>query len=278
MSASPAILKPTDLGLAPKNFHQIGTEALEETLITDLDQDLTPTDGRDGDDASSSNSCNFLFGEDLAEASAMISPASVINAEWKRMSCKDPREDAVDGGREKIVQVQPRKKYSEADLVLQPSQVEELLSQVELGGSKMDGERPHKTTCSPTSHVPIQSRGRIHPSPASTPHPLSSPRVPRRASWWDGFRTCLNPVVGFLKHDKKPVKKGEDCEIPFADIRELDFIGSGSQGAVFSGEYLGEKVAVKKVKDITYCQEAVHMRKLSHVNIVKFKYVLSETL
>lgn len=58
-------------------------------------------------------------------------------------------------------------------------------------------------------------------------------------------------------------QKREDGEITFADIRELDFIGSGSQGAVFVGEYLREKVAVKKVKDVTYCQEAVHMRKLN---------------
>lgn len=82
---------------------------------------------------------------------------------------------------------------------------------------------------------------------------------------------CLSPVVGLWKNEKKPAAKSEDYEIPFADIRELDFIGSGSQGAVFVGDYLGEKVAVKKVKDINYCQEAIHMRKLSHPNVVKFR-------
>ena len=92
----------------------------------------------------------------------------------------------------------------------------------------------------------------------------------RYSSIWNGLVACLSPVMGLVKKEDQHLEKKDNWEIPFADIRELDFIGSGAQGAVFVGEYLGEKIAVKKVKNPTYCDEARHLRKLSHPNIVKF--------
>lgn len=96
----------------------------------------------------------------------------------------------------------------------------------------------------------------------------------RRSSIMSGLWACLGPVTSFWKGRKK-CENGEGCafEIAFADIKELEFLGSGAQGAVFSGEYRGEKVAVKKVKDKSYCNEICQLRKLSHRNIVQFKYV-----
>ena len=94
-------------------------------------------------------------------------------------------------------------------------------------------------------------------------------RAPRRASLWNGMVACLSPVVGYFKKEKQPILQQDEWEIEFADISELDFIGSGAQGAVFAGEYLGKKVAVKKVKDPKYCDEAWNLRKLDHPNIVK---------
>ena len=253
-----------ELPLDSLDMYESGTEDLEDAIITNLDQDLTPTGGKA--DASSNNSFSFRFREDLAEAATLsLSTTATVSAQWKGMN--SPREEDVDGGTTITVQVQPRRtrNLSEADMILQPSQVEDLLDQnspVEICNSK-SVECQHEMT----------PRGVGLPSSFSPPQTLSSPLLPRRVSWWDGLRTCLHPVVSLLKKDKKQIIKQEDCEIPIADIRELEFIGSGSQGAVFAGDYLGEKVAVKKVKDVTYCQEAVHMRKLSHANIVKFKYV-----
>lgn len=261
MISSSASVKQTDhlrLALEPTNVFENGTDFLGDTITTDLDQDLTP---RVDKAEASNNGHSFRFGGDRAEAATWgLSTTASVNAEWKRMGT--PRDEEVEGGRAAAVQVQPRRtqELSEADLILQPFQVEELLGQnsvVELCNSK-SAERNCKMT----------PRGDVLHSP---PRPI--PLLPRRMSWWDGFRTCLHPVVGLLKKDNKPSKKREDCVISFTDIRELDFIGSGSQGAVFVGDYLGAKVAVKKVKDIAYCQEAVHMRKLSHTNIVKFRYV-----
>lgn len=85
--------------------------------------------------------------------------------------------------------------------------------------------------------------------------------------------SCLHPVSVYLRKEQAPPVKKDPWEIPFADIRELYFIGSGSQGAVFVGEYKGEKVAVKKVKDPSYCEGIRHLRKLKHPNIVVFRQV-----
>ena len=100
----------------------------------------------------------------------------------------------------------------------------------------------------------------------------------RRSSIMDGLWACLSPVTSFWKSREKAGGEGRlgngdsAFEIAFADIKELEFVGSGAQGAVFSGEYRGEKIAVKKVKDKSYCDEICQLRKLSHPNIVQFRY------
>lgn len=62
----------------------------------------------------------------------------------------------------------------------------------------------------------------------------------------------------------------DDWEIPFENILDLDWLGSGAQGAVFLGKYKGEQVAVKKVRDIKET-DIKHLRKLNHPNIITFK-------
>ena len=62
----------------------------------------------------------------------------------------------------------------------------------------------------------------------------------------------------------------EEWNIPFEEISELRWLGSGAQGAVFSGRLRGVLVAVKKVRDQKET-EINHLRKLRHPNIVRFK-------
>ena len=62
----------------------------------------------------------------------------------------------------------------------------------------------------------------------------------------------------------------DDWEIPFENINDLEWLGSGAQGAVFMGKYLGELVAVKKVKE-EFETDIQNLRKLNHPNIVKFR-------
>lgn len=145
-----------------------------------------------------------------------------------------------------IVEVQPRRASEPNNTHFQPSQIEEKL----------------------LNHQLLTAEGTAKNDDSTS----SASRSPRRhrASIWNGVVACLTPVVSYFKKEKQPTKPQQDeWEIDFADISELDFIGSGAQGAVFAGEYLGKKVAVKKVKDPKYCEEAWNLRKLDHPNIVK---------
>jgi mitogen-activated protein kinase kinase kinase 13 len=62
----------------------------------------------------------------------------------------------------------------------------------------------------------------------------------------------------------------DEWEIPFESISDLQWLGSGAQGAVFLGRLGGELVAVKKVRDKRET-DIRHLRKLNHPNIIAFK-------
>jgi len=64
----------------------------------------------------------------------------------------------------------------------------------------------------------------------------------------------------------------DDWEIPFESISDLQWLGSGAQGAVFLGKLKGELVAIKKLRDKRET-DIRHLRKLNHPNIISFKYV-----
>ena len=116
--------------------------------------------------------------------------------------------------------------------------------------------------------------------------------------WFAGFMGCFKPMwmmmgkgkqqeieKGNLDRYKRKIKLGtenndlfhtfliilpDDWEIPFEAIQDLQWLGSGAQGAVFMGKYNGEQVAVKKVKE-EFETDIKHLRKLNHPNIVLFK-------
>lgn len=49
---------------------------------------------------------------------------------------------------------------------------------------------------------------------------------------------------------------------------DLEWVGSGAQGAVFSGKLNNQIIAIKKVREL--CETDVkHLAKLNHDNIVK---------
>lgn len=64
----------------------------------------------------------------------------------------------------------------------------------------------------------------------------------------------------------------EAWEVPFEEISDLQWVGSGAQGAVFLGKLHGQEVAVKKVRNIKET-DIKHLRKLKHPNIITFKLV-----
>lgn len=95
-------------------------------------------------------------------------------------------------------------------------------------------------------------------------------------SFFDGIFGCLRPVLAYIgKATSTELKQQDDWEIPFENILDLDWLGSGAQGAVFLGKYKGEQVAVKKVRDIKET-DIKHLRKLNHPNIITFKGVCTQ--
>nr|CAD7201353.1 unnamed protein product [Timema douglasi] len=67
----------------------------------------------------------------------------------------------------------------------------------------------------------------------------------------------------------------DNWEIAFETIKNLQWLGSGAQGAVFSGILDGKVVAVKKVREQKET-DIHHLRKLNHPNIVQFRGVCTQ--
>uniref|UniRef100_A0A8C6MF03 mitogen-activated protein kinase kinase kinase n=1 Tax=Nothobranchius furzeri TaxID=105023 RepID=A0A8C6MF03_NOTFU len=67
----------------------------------------------------------------------------------------------------------------------------------------------------------------------------------------------------------------EEWEVPFEEISDLQWVGSGAQGAVFLGKLHGQEVAVKKVRNIKET-DIKHLRKLKHPNIIMFRGICTQ--
>lgn len=123
----------------------------------------------------------------------------------------------------------------------------------------------------PPPHVGCNSRW----SPNMPPLGINN----KPTGWMDGLLGCMRPVVSLLvksstSNDTK--QKIEEWEIPFENITNLEWLGSGAQGTVFSGYLRNEIVAVKKVRDYKET-DIKHLRRLDHENIIKFKGVCTQS-
>uniref|UniRef100_A0AAX7SKN6 mitogen-activated protein kinase kinase kinase n=1 Tax=Astatotilapia calliptera TaxID=8154 RepID=A0AAX7SKN6_ASTCA len=94
----------------------------------------------------------------------------------------------------------------------------------------------------------------------------------------EGLFGCLRPVwtmIGKAYSTEHKHDLDEEWEVPFEEISDLQWVGSGAQGAVFLGKFHGEEVAVKKVRDIKET-DIKHLRKLKHPNIITFKGICTQ--
>ena len=62
----------------------------------------------------------------------------------------------------------------------------------------------------------------------------------------------------------------DEWEIEIGEIDEIQWIGSGAQGAVFLGKWRNQEVAIKKVRT-ERDTDIKHLKNLDHENIVKFR-------
>ncbi|XP_076316774.1 mitogen-activated protein kinase kinase kinase 13-like [Tachypleus tridentatus] len=99
-------------------------------------------------------------------------------------------------------------------------------------------------------------------------------RSSRSSGWFEGLLGCLKPVWSILGKSGNSESRDE-WEIPFENIRDLQWLGSGAQGAVFKGHLNNEMVAVKKVRDKSET-DIKHLRKLNHPNVVSIKGVCTQ--
>ncbi|XP_055342066.1 mitogen-activated protein kinase kinase kinase 21-like [Paramacrobiotus metropolitanus] len=93
---------------------------------------------------------------------------------------------------------------------------------------------------------------------------------------WEASISCITPIVSKWPLIAKQKASQDPWEIPFERIQDLQWLGSGAQGAVFLGKYNGQPVAVKKVKSLAEVEDVKPLRKLSHVNLVAFKGVCTQ--
>ncbi|XP_067098751.1 LOW QUALITY PROTEIN: mitogen-activated protein kinase kinase kinase 12-like [Osmerus mordax] len=94
----------------------------------------------------------------------------------------------------------------------------------------------------------------------------------------EGLFGCLRPVwtmIGKAYSTEHKHNLEELWEVPFEEISDLQWVGSGAQGAVFLGKFHGEDVAVKKVRDLKET-DIKHLRKLKHPNIITFKGICTQ--
>ncbi|XP_064419249.1 mitogen-activated protein kinase kinase kinase 13 isoform X2 [Latimeria chalumnae] len=94
----------------------------------------------------------------------------------------------------------------------------------------------------------------------------------------EGLFGCLRPVwniIGKAYSTEYKLQQQDTWEVPFEEISELQWLGSGAQGAVFLGKFRGEEVAIKKVREQKET-DIKHLRKLKHPNIIAFKGVCTQ--
>lgn len=94
----------------------------------------------------------------------------------------------------------------------------------------------------------------------------------------EGLFGCLRPVwniIGKTYSTEYKLQQQDMWEVPFEEISELQWLGSGAQGAVFLGKFRSEEVAIKKVREQKET-DIKHLRKLKHPNIISFKGVCTQ--
>ncbi|XP_031661483.1 mitogen-activated protein kinase kinase kinase 13 [Oncorhynchus kisutch] len=164
--------------------------------------------------------------------------------------------------------------------VLQFQEHEEAESPASCGqegcGSGGEGEGTREGLCPIHQHHP-GSGTHNHPHPHDDIK-LHFHRAPGGGGFLEGLFGCLRPVwniIGKTYSTEYKLQQQDMWEVPFEEISELQWLGSGAQGAVFLGKLHGNEVAIKKVREQKET-DIKHLRKLKHPNIIGFKGVCTQ--
>ncbi len=94
-------------------------------------------------------------------------------------------------------------------------------------------------------------------------------------AFFESILGCIRPFIDVISTKSPNFRKGQkelrdDFEVPFDELKNLRWLGSGAQGCVFKGTFKNEEVAIKKVKSKEEANIR-HLKRLNHPNLVKFK-------
>uniref|UniRef100_A0A3P8XYQ3 Mitogen-activated protein kinase kinase kinase n=1 Tax=Esox lucius TaxID=8010 RepID=A0A3P8XYQ3_ESOLU len=145
-------------------------------------------------------------------------------------------------------------------------------------GQGSEGEGTEEGVCPIHQHHPGSG-------PHNHPHPHDDIKLHFHRSpggggggFLEGLFGCLRPVwniIGKTYSTEYKLQQQDMWEVPFEEISELQWLGSGAQGAVFLGKLHGNEVAIKKVREQKET-DIKHLRKLKHPNIISFKGVCTQ--
>uniref|UniRef100_A0A8C6UCJ2 mitogen-activated protein kinase kinase kinase n=1 Tax=Neogobius melanostomus TaxID=47308 RepID=A0A8C6UCJ2_9GOBI len=148
----------------------------------------------------------------------------------------------------------------------------------EHGGGVSGSEEPPGEGDCPTQQLQGEEgeQGCRHTHPHPDDIKLHFQRAgPGQGGFLEGLFGCLRPVwniIGKTYSTEYKLQQQDLWEVPFEEISELQWLGSGAQGAVFLGKFKSEEVAIKKVREQKET-DIKHLRKLKHPNIISFKGV-----
>ncbi|XP_013192803.2 mitogen-activated protein kinase kinase kinase 13-A [Amyelois transitella] len=89
------------------------------------------------------------------------------------------------------------------------------------------------------------------------------------AIMYNYYKNYVHPLIDF------EFKYKEEWEIPYDLLSELEYVGAGAYGKVYSAKLRGEVVAVKIPEDKKET-DMIYLRELQHENIVRFRGVCTK--
>ncbi|XP_016340169.1 mitogen-activated protein kinase kinase kinase 13-like, partial [Sinocyclocheilus anshuiensis] len=164
--------------------------------------------------------------------------------------------------------------FENSVLQLQEHEEAETPGSCSQGGCRSGGEEKNEEGGCPMDH----SGDDTHPHPHDNIKLHFHRAGTGSGGFLEGLFGCLRPVwniIGKTYSTEYKLQQQDMWEVPFEEISELQWLGSGAQGAVFLGKFRSEEVAIKKVREQKET-DIKHLRKLKHPNIISFKGVCTQ--
>ncbi|KAA0715407.1 Mitogen-activated protein kinase kinase kinase 13 [Triplophysa tibetana] len=205
---------------------------------------------------------------DLAPPTTLPMPLQQL-----QLPCKDDEPGGTSPPCTALSEDSTREHFENSVLQLQEHEEVETPGSCGQGGCGSGGEEKHDEGGCPMDHSGDETHNHPHDDIKLHFH-----RAGNGGGFLEGLFGCLRPVwniIGKTYSTEYKLQQQDMWEVPFEEISELQWLGSGAQGAVFLGKFYTEEVAIKKVREQKET-DIKHLRKLKHPNIISFKGVCTQ--